>query len=47
VLVSQQKPHVEVYERQAGGSWLLREENRHDAAVTLPGTGLTLLLSEI
>ena len=42
VLVSQETPHVEVYERQADNSWLLREENRLGAAVSLPGTGVTL-----
>jgi Uma2 family endonuclease len=47
VLVSQEKPQVEVYERQTDNSWLLREENRLDAAVNLPGTGVTLPLAEI
>jgi Uma2 family endonuclease len=47
VLVSQETPHVEVYERQADDSWLLREENRLDAAVNLPGADVMLPLAEI
>jgi len=47
VLVSQDTPHVEVYERQADDAWLLREENRLDDDVNLPGTGVTLPLAEI
>jgi Uma2 family endonuclease len=47
VLVSQEKPHLEVYERQADNSWLLREENRLDAAVNLPPTNVILPLAEI
>ncbi len=47
VLVSQDKPHVEVYERQADNSWVLREENRLEAAVQLPGIAVSLPLAEI
>ncbi|HWE03236.1 MAG TPA: Uma2 family endonuclease [Tepidisphaeraceae bacterium] len=47
VLVSQDKPHVEVYERQADDSWVLREENRLDAAVKVPGISVTLPLAEV
>ena len=38
---------MEAYERQADNSWLLREANRLGAAVSLPGTGVTLPLAEI
>jgi Uma2 family endonuclease len=47
VLVSQETPHVEVYERQADNSWLLREEKRLDAAVKVPGIEVELPLAEV
>ena len=47
MLVSQETPHVEVYERQADGSWALREETRLEGAVALPGASVSLPLAEI
>ena len=47
VLVSQDKPHVEIYERQADGSWVLREEDRLDAVVQLPGIAASLPLADV
>jgi Uma2 family endonuclease len=47
VLVSQDAPHVEVYERQAGGEWTLRETSALDAQVTIPGIDVELPLAEI
>jgi Uma2 family endonuclease len=47
VLVSQDTPHVEVYAKQSDGSWMLREENRLDAAVELPVINVKLPLAEI
>ena len=38
---------MEVCERQAEDSWLLREENRLNAAVILPGAEVILPLAEI
>ena len=46
VLVSQETPHVEVYERQKDDSWLLREEKRLDATIQLPGLSVTLSMKE-
>jgi Uma2 family endonuclease len=47
VLVSQVKAHVEVFERQASGHWLLRDANGLEAVVSLPAIGIDLPLSEI
>ena len=47
VLVSQDTPHVEVYERQKDASWLLREQTGLDKSVTLPGISVDLPLAEI
>jgi Uma2 family endonuclease len=47
VLVSQVKAHVEVYERQPSGSWLLRDANGPDAVLALPAIGVELPLAEI
>jgi Uma2 family endonuclease len=47
VLVSQRGPHVEIYERQTSGAWLLRDADGLDAALTLPAIGVDLPLSEI
>lgn len=38
---------VEVYERQAGGSWLLREASGLGTSVAIPGIDVTLPLAEI
>jgi Uma2 family endonuclease len=47
LLVAQDKPHVEIYQRQSDGSWLLREEDRLDAAIAIPPLGIELPLAEI
>jgi Uma2 family endonuclease len=47
VLVSQRGPHVEVFERQANGHWLLGDANGLDAVLTLPAIGIDLPLAEI
>ena len=47
VLIAQDTPHIEVHERQDDNSWLMREENRLDAAVKLPGISVTLPLAEV
>jgi Uma2 family endonuclease len=47
VLVSQVKPHVEIFEREANGPWLFRESDGLDAVLKLPAIGIDLPLSEI
>jgi Uma2 family endonuclease len=47
VLVAQETPHIEVYERQADNSWLLREEDRLDGAIHLPAISVILSPAEI
>jgi Uma2 family endonuclease len=47
VLVSQDAPHVEIYERQAGGNWLLREVNTLEAVLSIPALGIDLSLAEV
>jgi Uma2 family endonuclease len=47
VLVSQESPHVEIYERQAEGTWLLREAKGLDAQVKIPSIDVALPLAEI
>jgi Uma2 family endonuclease len=47
VLASQRGPHVEVYERQASGHWLLRDADGMDAVLRLPAIDIDLPLSEI
>jgi Uma2 family endonuclease len=47
VLVSQESPHVEVYERQSDDSWIFREEKELGAVIPLSAIGVTLALREI
>jgi Uma2 family endonuclease len=47
VLVSQESPHVEIYERQEDGSWRLRETRGRDTTLTIPAIGIELPLAEI
>jgi Uma2 family endonuclease len=47
VLLSQWSAHVEVYERQAEGTWLLREAQGLDSQVTIPSIGVVLPLAEV
>jgi len=47
VLVSQDAPHVEIYERQGGGDWRLREFNELAAVIALPAIDVELPLVEV
>ena len=47
VLVSQEKPHVEVYERQTNDSWILRDENQLNAMMRLASINVAVPLAEI
>ena len=47
VLVSQESPHVEVYERQGDDTWLFREVNRLSAMMRLSSINVALPLAEI
>ena len=47
VLVSQDKPLLEVFERQEGGRWLLSEYGGLDASAPLPKINCELQLSEV
>jgi Uma2 family endonuclease len=47
VLVSQQSPHVEIYERQNDDSWIFREEKELGAAIQLSAIGVSLAMREI
>jgi Uma2 family endonuclease len=47
VLVSQDSPHVELFERQADGLWLLREARGLDAVLAIPPIAVDLPLAEI
>ena len=47
MLLSQWSAHVEVYERQAEGTWLLQEAQGLDSQVTIPSIGVVLPLAEV
>jgi hypothetical protein len=48
VLVAQDRPSVEVYERQPDGwQWLLSEANDLSESLSLPSIGCTLALAEV
>ncbi len=47
VLVCQDRPHVEAYQRQPDGNWLLREARDLASSITLHSIGITLPLSEV
>ena len=47
VLISQERPQVEVLSRQADGNWLLREVSDLDQVVTLPSVSVSLPMREI
>jgi Uma2 family endonuclease len=47
VLVSQTKAHVEIFERQGDGPWVLGEANGLDAVLKLPAIDIELPLAEI
>ncbi len=47
VLIAQDKPHAEVYVRQADNSWVLREFDDVTSSLIIPPLGIELPLSEI
>lgn len=47
VFVSQESPHVEIYERQPNGPWVLREARGIDATIRLAALNVDLPLAEI
>jgi len=47
LLVSQHKPHIEHFVRQAGGQWLLSDVIGMSATLTVVSIGVTLALSKI
>jgi Uma2 family endonuclease len=47
VLVSQDRYHVEIYERQGDGAWLLREERGIEAILAITAIDIDLPLAEI
>jgi Uma2 family endonuclease len=46
-LVSQDRPHVELYERQANRTWLLGEASGMDGVLTIGALGVELPLAEV
>ena len=46
-LVSQDKPHVEVYSRQTGDQWLLTEYSGLDTACRFESVDCTISLAEL
>lgn len=47
VLVSQEKPMVEIFTKDSSGGWLLRDENNVNKSVTLSSIECSVPLSEI
>lgn len=47
LLVSQDAPNIEVYERQADGTWVLREAKGLESTIPVPGITIQLPLSEV
>lgn len=47
ILVSQDRPHIERYVRQANGQWLLSEVNGLDASLPLEAIGCALALAAV
>lgn len=47
VLVSQESPHVEIFERQEQSAWLLREARGRDSILQIPAISVTLSLAEV
>lgn len=47
VFVSQESPHIEIYERQFDGTWVLREARGIDATIRLAALNVDLPLTEI
>jgi len=47
ILIAQDAPHAEVFERQPEGTWLLREATGTGASVRIPGLDIDLPLAEV
>ena len=47
VLVSQDSPHAEIYERQADGSWMLRDVRGMESTLAIRPIGVELPLKEV
>lgn len=47
LLISQNEPHVEMYERLEGGDWRFVEVSGLDAVIEIPPIGVAIRLSEI
>lgn len=47
VLISQDSPHVEIFERQSNNSWVLNEVNGLASTLTIPPLKISLPVSEI
>jgi Uma2 family endonuclease len=47
VLVSQDTPRIEHYQRQSDGSWIYTAENRLDGSITVASIGCELKLAEV
>ena len=47
ILVSQESPHTELYERQSDGSWRFTESKGLNAVMSLPAINVVLPLAEI
>ncbi len=47
LLISQDRPHVELFTRDAGGQWTLSEATGLDAAIELPVIGCRLALADV
>lgn len=47
LLISQDRPHVELFTRDAGGQWTLSEATGLNAAIELPAIGSRLALADV
>ena len=47
LLISQDRPHVELFTRDAGGQWTLSEATGLDAVIDLPAIGSRLALADV
>jgi Uma2 family endonuclease len=47
VLVSQNEPHIEIFQREPSGSWSLREVSGMESALNIPPLGIEVPLEEI
>jgi Uma2 family endonuclease len=47
VLISQSRPHIEVYERQDNGAWMLTEISGLDSRIDIASIACVLDLSDV